>query len=251
MSSQIATNSSAQLYLDRGELYREDRNWEAAEADYTRAAELEPRLAAVDFCRANLLADRGQLGAARELFDKVILRSPSDGKALIARARILVRMEQRKLALADFEHGLELMAEPGPECFLEWAQALSAEGQVSEALRSLDRGIAKFGPINALQVYAMDLELGRKNTDAALARLETIIEQAPRKELWLARRGDIQLSAGRSVEARQSYNAAVAAIKLLPRRLQQNTPMLNLESRISSVLDEMGTVRQTAKVVTN
>jgi hypothetical protein len=37
---------------------------------------------------------------------------------------------------------------------------LAAENQATEVLNVLDQGIGKFGPVNALQVYAMDLELG-------------------------------------------------------------------------------------------
>src|SRR5262245_61779107 len=54
LSRQIATNPAPQLYLNRGELYREDRNWEAAERDYFQAAKLGVPLDSVDFCRAQL-----------------------------------------------------------------------------------------------------------------------------------------------------------------------------------------------------
>src|ERR1051325_6337569 len=36
----IATNATAEGYLNRGELYRQDQNWEAAGADYAQAAKL-------------------------------------------------------------------------------------------------------------------------------------------------------------------------------------------------------------------
>jgi hypothetical protein len=90
--------------------------------------------------------------------------------------------------------------------------------------------------MNALQAYAMDLELGRKNSGAALARLQTIIEHADRKERWLARRGDIQLAAGNAIEARQSYEEALAAIRHLPAILQRNPPMLSLKTQINAAL---------------
>src|SRR5262245_29219653 len=82
-----ATNNLALIYLERGELYREDQNWEAAEADYAKAAQLDPNLVGVDFCRARMLDDAGRLPESRALFDKYLARYPSDGEAFIGRAR--------------------------------------------------------------------------------------------------------------------------------------------------------------------
>jgi len=232
---QAATNQSAQLYLQRGELYREDKNWDAAASDYSRAAALDPNLAAVDLCRAMMLSDGGDLGAARKLFDKVLARDPKDGKALVERARLFIKLGQPKLAVVDYEHGLAVL-EPEPDYFLEWARTLEADARIAEALDSLDQGIKKFGPVSTLQMYAVDLELRRGNRDAAIARLDAIIQGAPRKENWLARRGDILLEAGRQAEARKSYAGALVAVKLLPLRLQHNPPMMNLQARVNAAL---------------
>jgi len=236
LSRQIATNASAQLYLERGALYREDRNWGAAEADYARAAELGYPLARVAFCRATLLVDEEKFGQARELLDKIIETNINTGEVFVARARVLVRFGERRASLVDFARGAQLLTAPGPDLFLDWARALADEGAVSEALERLDQGIARVGPANLLLVYALQLELARDNPDGALARLAVIIEHADRKERWLAQRGDIERAVGRIVEARQSYEAALGAIKLLPMRLQKNPPMQNLTAQINDGL---------------
>ncbi len=233
---EAATNNPARLYLERGELQREHGLWDAAGTDYDRAAQLDPDLPGVDRCRAQLLADRGQLEAARAMFDQALQRSPGDGECSVGRARVLVKLGQRQAAIADYWRGLERLREPQPEYVVELAQALAAEGQVGEALRALDEGIKKLGPIVPLQGYALDLELGRKNNDAALARLETILARAMRKETWFARRGDILIEAGRTAEARKSYEAALAAIKRLPGRLQQGPAMVKLQTQVNAAL---------------
>lgn len=233
---ETATNNRAQLYLERGELERGHGLWEAAGADYDRAAQLDPDLPGVDLCRARLLADRGQLEPARDMFSKALERNPGDGEASIGRARVLVKLDQRQAALADYWRGLERLREPQPEYVLELAQSLGSEGQVEEALRALDEGIRKLGPTLPLQSHALDLELGRKNRDAALARLETILARAMRKESWFARRGDILLDAGRAAEARKSYEAALAAVNRLPGRLQQSPGMVKLRAHVNAAL---------------
>jgi tetratricopeptide (TPR) repeat protein len=248
---QTATNNRAALFLMRGELHRHHQSWAEAEADYAQAAQLDPNLAAVDFCRARLRADSGQLEAARALFDKGLTRCPTNGDAFIGRARVLAKLGQRPPAVADYQRGLELLREPAPDYFLELAQALTSEGQVDEALRSLDAGIKRLGPVTPLQVPALELELGRKNYDAALARLETLLARALRKESWLARRGDILLAAGRPAEARQSYEAALGAVRALPPRLQQAPAVLSLVSRVNAALTGITNAPTAAKVAWN
>jgi tetratricopeptide (TPR) repeat protein len=233
---EAATNNPARLYLERGELEREHGLWGAAGADYDRAAQLDPGLPGVILCRARLLANRGQWEAARDVFGEAFGRNSGDGEAWIGRARVLMKLGQRQAAIADFWRGLERLREPQPEYVVELAQALAAEGQVEEALRALDEGIKKLGPILSLQGYALDLELGRKHRDAALARLETILVRAARKETWFARRGDILLEAGRPAEARKSYEAALAAVNRLPRRLQQSPGMVKLQAEVNTAL---------------
>lgn len=244
---EATTNNPAQLYLERGELHREHLGWEEAGADYARAAQFDPNLAAVDFCRAKLLADSGQLEAARAMFDKVLARSPTDGEAFVGRARVLARLGQRQPAVADYRRGLHLTREPEPEYFQELAQLLEIEGKLDEAVRCLDDGIRKLGFVAALQSYALDLELKRGKHDAALVRLETILARAMRKETWLARRGDILLAAGRPAEAGKSFEASLETVKTLPLRIQQGPAMLNLQAHIHAALAALTNAPATGK----
>lgn len=230
-----ATNNAV-LYLTRGELHREHLDWKAAVADYDRAAQLDPKLATVDLCRAKMFADSGQLADSRATFDRYLKRCPADGRAFIERARLMEQSGERKAAVADYTHGIELVREPEPEYFLERAQVLVADSRTEEALHGLDEGIKKLGPLVTLQLFALDLEVGRKNFDAALARLDTIVSRATRKENWLARRGEIELLAGRSAEAQKSFEAALAAVAALPARLQQSETMTDLKQRMKTAL---------------
>ncbi|GEM_PF-314200 len=238
-----ATNTPerlAPLYVERGDLYREDENWEEAEADFNRAAALAPHWAAVDFFRGKLRAATDQLEAARALFDKVLARDANDGAARVERARVLVRLKELPLAEADFQRGATLLAEPEPEVFVEWAQVLITEGRTNDALRALDMGIQKLGVLPPLQTLALDLEVGRRNYPQALKRLETLHARAMRKEGWQARRGDILRAMGRDAEAKTSYAAALVTIKALPPRIQQGPAMTDLRARVQAALAELG-----------
>ena len=101
----------------------------------------------------------------------------------------------------------------------------------------MDDGIERLGPLVTIQLHAIDLELKRKQFDAALARLEKIAAQSPRKETWLARRGEILLQAGRREEARAAYEQALKALDTLPPG-RRNVPAMNeLERRIKAALE--------------
>lgn len=230
-----ASKDLGTLYLSRGELHREHKDWEAAALDYDRAAKLNSDLV-VDFPRAQLLADQNQLEAARSLFDAVLAKHSAHAETFVGRARVQVRLENPQAAVGDFQRALALIRWPEPELFLELARAQMTLGQAEDAIHSLDQGMKRCGPIVALQNYAVEIELGRKNTREAVSRLDRIIEQTDRKENWLAQRGNILLAEGRTDEARKSLQKALEAIDLLPRPIRQAPPMQKLQSDLHTTL---------------
>src|SRR5438477_1011404 len=62
--------------LRRGELYRLERDWDRALADYDRAARLDPALHEVDLCRGALELDRGRPAPARAALDRFLAGAP-------------------------------------------------------------------------------------------------------------------------------------------------------------------------------
>jgi tetratricopeptide (TPR) repeat protein len=223
---------NARLYLQRGEFHRLHRDWEAALADYRRAEELDTRLDLVKFARGRMYHDADRPQDARVWLDRYIAARPDHVEALVTRARVLVKLEERAAAIRDYSHAIELLARPNPEHYIERARALMQLGSEHEALTGLDEGIRRLGPVVALEELAIELEVRQKRYDAALSRLEQISARSPRKERWLARRGDILLVAGRGDEARESYRAALTAIESLSPRQRATKAIAELESRV-------------------
>jgi tetratricopeptide (TPR) repeat protein len=224
------------LYLKRGELYRALRNWDAALADYDRAASLDPRLAVVDLARGKLLLEAGRVEAALAALDRLLDRQPDLGEGLITRARVLVRLGRSAAAAEEYTRGIARVRRVLPEHYLERAEAQSACGRVEEAIRGLDEGIGKLGPVVTLELMAIDLEVGRKRYEAALARLERITARSPRKDPWLARRGEILEKAGRRREARAAYREALAALESLSPARRNSPSAVELEKRLRAAL---------------
>ena len=233
---------NARLYLKRGELHRLHREWDAALADFERAAELDPDLMTVGFARGRMFYEAGRLQAAKDDLDEFLAARPAHREGLLTRARVLAQLGKGAEAAQDYTQAIATLARPTPEYYLERAKALASEGDpyLDAALKGLDEGIRTLGPLVTLQLYAMDLELQRWQYDQALARLETIARWIP-AERRLFRRGEILMLAGRSAEARQAFTEALAHIDSLHSRNQSTASALELKARLSALLEQIRT----------
>ena len=231
----------AELYVSRGDLYRAQQKWDAAQADYDYAAALDAKLEMVDFCRGRLFFEANWPMSAKLALDRFLAKQRNHVEALILRARTLTNLQSRLAAARDYTHAIQLSTESRPELYVERAQTLAAEGgsNIKEALQGLDEGVKKLGPLVTLQLAAVDLELAAKNYDGALARLETIAAASPRKETWLARKGDILQQAGRTDQARNAFNAALESINSLPANRRNVPAVLELQEHIQEQLRKL------------
>jgi tetratricopeptide (TPR) repeat protein len=227
---------NAELYLKRAELHRIHNDWRAAEVDYQQTRRLDPALDVVDFCEGRMLFEAGHLEPAKFSLDRYVSRHPHDPEARWARARVEARLGRAEAAVEDYTRALARLAQPKPEHFLERARALAAAGRTKQAIAGLDDGIQRLGPLVTLEIPAIDFELELRRYDAALVRLARIMEQSPRKERWLARRGEILTQAGRDHEAREAFVQALKALESLPPNLQATKAMKELERQSKASL---------------
>jgi tetratricopeptide (TPR) repeat protein len=229
------------LYLRRGELYRLHQQFESAQKDIDAAATLAPGLPGLDLARARLLLDTAWPLSARAHLDKFLGAVPNHTEAYTLRSRAWAGLGQPLYAAEDLSRAIAVTPEGAPDLYIERARTLAEAGpdQLEAALQGLDEGMKKMGSLVTLQLTAIDLELRRKNPDAALARIDVVMQRSPRKESWLARKGEILLQAGRTEEAKKSYEAALAALNTLP-PVRRNVPAVrDLENRIRLEIDHL------------
>jgi len=131
-------------------------------------------------------------------------------------------------------------AEPRPEWFLDRARSAGLAGlPPREILSGLDEGIERLGPLPALQLKAVEVEVGRGAIEEALRRLSATAEQADRKERWLLRRAEVLAGAGRTDEARTEFLAARAALERLPERVRRGWAATELTRQIDAGLAKL------------
>ncbi len=229
----------AQLFLARGGLHRMQGHWEAALADFDRAAQLDPYDSAIVFNRGRLYFEAGAYQVAVEILDRFLTEHPTHLHALVTRARALRKLDQQLLAAKDYSRALAQLSNPTAVLFLERADALAAAGNqhLVAAIDGLDEGIAQVGPVVLLQSRAVDLEIRAHRYGAALSRIDEILSTMPRKERWLVRRGEVLEQVGMNDQAYATYAEALAAIERLPSRLGKTPALQKMAADLTNRLE--------------
>ncbi len=237
-----ADSRNGELYLKRAEIHRSHEDWAAALADYQRAEQLAPDLE-IDFYRGRMWLDAKRLDLAQSTLDQFLRIKPNHVRALRVRAQVLAQRGEPLAAADDLDKVITRFETPMPDLYLERAQLLAAAGSahIDRALRGLDEGIARFGPVVTLIQFAVDLQSKQRQYEAALDYIDMLPARVKDSPLWIARRGDVLLAAGRSEDAKDTYAAALAAIERLPNQRRSARAMATLENRLRLVVPDRST----------
>jgi tetratricopeptide (TPR) repeat protein len=230
------TPTNASLYFQRADLYRVDGDWTNALIDLNQVARLDRSIKRVDFMRGLVQYEANQPQAAIGPLNRYLADKPPDAEAYVVRARVLAKLGRHALAVEDYTSAIKLSPTANPELFIERAASWRALGKSEEAIRGLDEGIRRLGPLVTLELPAVDIEVALKRYDDALARIDMVMARLQRKETWLMRRAEILRGAGREEEAKKNYHAAIEAIERLPASHRGTRMTLELESRIRAAL---------------
>jgi tetratricopeptide (TPR) repeat protein len=225
--------ANAAPYLERSVLYREHGDYALALADLEAGARLDPGRREVDLLRGRLHLARGRPDEAVPPLERLLEQSPDDPAANLVLARALAAAGRHLEASERYSRAIDHAPVALPEPYLERARTLLAAGDEhrDDALRGLDEGMQRLGPVVALAMLAIEIETQGGRVDAALARLDGLAARSPRQETWLSRRGEILERAGRREEARASYARVLAELDTLPAHRRQTPAMRQLESQ--------------------
>jgi tetratricopeptide (TPR) repeat protein len=239
ITEQLASGGArAELYAKRAHIYQNNEMWREAMADLESAARMDSQNARYDLERANLAVAAGEYLRALDFIELYLLRRGDNTVAALIRARAYRALGQFQQAEDSYSAALANLAgydgRPMPEWYIEYADTLLLDDKTHDALQVLQLGIDRLGTLSVFQVKAAELEGELGLYDSALARIEQLLNQSQRKDLWLARRADFLALAGRDEEARQSYGQAYAALKQLPARLQNLPVSRELADRLQA-----------------
>ena len=238
INRQIAANPrDGRLLMQRARLQTLSRKFDQALSDLDAANRLTP-MAEIDRERAQVYLAAGWNETGLEHANRHLAKFPEDAEAYLTRARLRAKLGQPAEAGADLGACINRMKDPPLDLYLERASVLTTEdgAHLAQALSALEQGIKRLGHVVTLETAALEVELQQRNYDAALKRLDGLVERAARKDTWMARRGDVLVQAGRFEEARAVYQQTLELMAKLPANQRARPGTKALEEQLQSVL---------------
>lgn len=249
LTAELARNpGDFELLLHRGERYRSHGDLASARLDFQAALSNNPACHPARLRLALVARDQDKLPEALQLLDQTLVTEPTNLLARVARADVLIRSGRPGDAIPEYDRILADSPQPRPDLFLSRSRTILAQdtNAWARALAGIEDGIRRLGPVPSLQLHALELEERGGRVEAALARIDAIMEGMERRERWLARRGDVLRAAGRSREARAEFQRALAALDRLPERLRRTIASEELRRELDAKLAETQSKDQTS-----
>ena len=233
-----ADPTNAKLYLERSDLYRRHQEWDAAETDLAAAAAHDASLPEIKLTRAALLLDRGKAQEAEKEVSSFLEKSPLNVSGLWLRSKCREALGLHTEAATDLDIMLKSVVEPWPDVYLDRAilwQKAGAE-HFEHALKGLEEGIAKCGPLLTLEKVAMDLEIALHRNDAAQKRIDGVLTQFPRNIDWLEMKARLLQKMGKKAEAAQVCKTALTILESLPSQRRSAPAMQAMENKLRELV---------------
>jgi predicted Zn-dependent protease len=234
---------NSEYLIRRGRLFLEANHITEAMSDLRRALDVDLNaigaryylgqafLRSGDAAQAEREARLYLVGTRDQGEDAAVLGYRLLGQALIARNQPLA-------AAVAYVTALSRSSTPEPAQFLEAAEAYVAGGNthLGRALKVLEEGMRRLGPLPLLQNAAVDIERKLGRVDAALSRLESLIAQGDAREQRLFLKGEILLEAKRLSEAEEAFHQAGNAVRALAPDYQKTKAVQTLTKEIDARL---------------
>jgi len=225
------------LYLQRGELHRLHRDWDQATSDYDRAGKFLVRPALVDFCRSRMFLDSGRWEEGLKAIESHLVLDPRSALGLFHKARLLEKLGRREECVRIYAQAFPLLSRPRPDHYFARARVLLSLGRTAEAVRGLEQGLVCLNHPAALVLEVIRIEVESGRHDSALGRLDRILEDSPRKDIWLIRKAEILSGAGRPQEAIVACRRALYAMDHLPGRAGRLPRLRSQRKRLEAMID--------------
>jgi tetratricopeptide (TPR) repeat protein len=136
----VAAPESAARYLTMGDARDRAQDWDAAQAAYRKAAELDPAFPGVHASLGMVLYKRHDYDAAAAAFDRELARHPDDAAALRYRALIELDRGNAAAAVPLLERAVNVAASAAAG-WIDLGRARLAAGDSARAIDALRRAV--------------------------------------------------------------------------------------------------------------
>jgi tetratricopeptide (TPR) repeat protein len=234
------------LLIQRGRLYLDAHHNREAKRDFNKALKLSPQNTAVYYYLAQVNVDAKENSEALKNID-IFLHDENQeaprARGLALRGDILRVSGKPAEAAKAYAESLQLKKTDAlPDDYVRLADTyLEANASdTPQALQALDQGITQLGNLQALQQRAIDIELQSNQPQAAVKRIDQLIQQNKPSPYLLLDKGKILKSMGALPEANETFKTALAIIdEMSP--IRRNTPAIqNVQADIAVQMTAIG-----------
>jgi len=227
------------LHIELIDLCCRHGDWSDALAGIQTLEELAGPTPPIDFFRGQAFLGLHRFPEAKNALDRFLATEPTHAQALAVRARVHRALKATDASLSDYRASLQAATVWDRDLVQEVADVLAATNHSEEALRVVTQGLEKLGAYPSLLTRALELEIALGRFNAALTRVDVLQKTAPRPEPWMAERASILALAGRTAEARDSWEALLTHLAALPNLDRGSAPMMRLSERAHAALRDL------------
>ncbi|MDX9906819.1 MAG: tetratricopeptide repeat protein, partial [Bacteroidales bacterium] len=196
-------------YINRGNAFKNERKYDRAVADFSRAIEIDPGFALAYFNRGSAYEDAKKADLALADYNKSIELDPELAQAYNNRGNLFAGQNKTDLALADFEQAIRL--DPG------YSQAYNNRGSLYANTNQPDRALADFtkaielNPNNSKAFNnRANIAVSRKKYDQAIEDFSHAIKLNPTFSQPYYNRGNVLSYLKKYDQAIADFSQAIA-----------------------------------------
>lgn len=206
--AQAADKSDPAIAFGLGFVHERSGDDAAARRWYAKATELCPRLRnGLERLGALAIRDERWTDAATH-YEQLAELEVDDLDVQLSLASLLLSANRPLEAIDVFQRALLIEPETSNEA-LEKVEALHADGQLSTAVKTLEKLVAKYPGVSEFHVHLADLYVKAGEDDLAISEYRTALEIHPTFLEATVKLGTQHLRAGRFADAALSFNQAV------------------------------------------
>jgi len=236
---------SVALELHRADLYRRQRNWDAALHDYQQVAERDPDNIAMMLGRAQLHLDQQQYSQAKLWSTRVQRLQPDHTQGELQTARALAGIGDYAGASIMFDRAFKRFEQSRPEHYIEHVQLLVATGNPNaerHAVAILDKGAEALGHPISLHSVAVEIEKTSGQLNAALTRIGKVLASNGSLLNWRLQRSELLAELGRPIEALGDLHCVIHRIQQLPEHRRRSRAFQTLMQRTQDLEAQLNAI---------
>ncbi|MGH7902336.1 MAG: tetratricopeptide repeat protein [Thermodesulfobacteriota bacterium] len=224
--------TNSELYLKRGEVLRNSGQWDKALLDFERSSQYNPNLNQIFLAKGLIFQKAGWPYMAEFFLRRYLSTTPNHPKALLFLARSLSAQGRNIGAVDTYTEFLKINPNHKPDYFIERAKVQVALKRYEDTVKGLDEALNLLGPITSLNKMALEIQIKNKSYNAALMRLNSLINNSPQREVWMMRRGEVFELMGNIKEAKSSFEEALISIEKRPEHRRRVPALVGLKEKI-------------------